>query len=1539
MNDMQACCYEDKNSIIVAVCNATDLRGFLKKALNQAVEELCCSRGSVYLFEGSTNTLRLFRRTKNDKCRIHLGINEGITGDAFKKGGCNTYCASDLNNNYIALCKEITIDKLRAIVTIAICHDNKNKALFCFEYDKNDHDQSHECLTESEKERVSDLDRKLRSVSFSNALYRTIVNQTHSDIWHACNNTAQLRKRVSEYLNNIMNAFSMEGRRPPDIAYLQLVDHRRSIIRTIQGVGMPLSFQRSLSHPLDSKDIQAHIVRERIPMLIVGKDPLFNQDIYEKFNHKRFVRLWIPLFPFPESKMIVKPGHTMESVISNALTWEAQDTYCEQSRRIIGRWQDGVAKKPPEKLIFGTLEIGYIRDDENNLKFDPLTIDMAGWMTAQAYKYSRQLFCGTLPAALDMIAKSVANLAYPDKVILSTAMTNWNCPEERSYPDSFEWPVALPKASQPVHPAPEMPSIFIIDHIKNDRDGYPESKHEKLLKYYTAIAENAIRVTMRLDDQHAQQYILLDDRERRNVLGTEYPNPYFEEIAQEICRESSADRCILMLFEEEKKETPDPDAKTNNEGKWNILGLPHFWPKSDKMVIDDSLNILSKTVLKNRTAAYDCYISNDELKAVAVLPLELGEQQQMIAIMEYSEDDELSESRRRELEGRITLWIYRLSLRNLKIINRFTKFMRHLRTEVMKARGMATEKDGCYHMQTFSESFLRQSMELISARAAIMTLFSNPSTGPAIIERFWTCKDKHQQIHPVDHDIFVDQMNPSPCRKAKETYLLGLYQNYLPDFITNINCAIDELRTRAEEKREKGFEDVSERLYELIGVLSDQNNDDTMLVIPLRNRSDPSNKIAGALTYIIPGIHDLNHGQKELVHELGILIADTLDQLQKMDANSFEKNFVESFDAFRKDLAKAKCPDEAVGCLLKIAGAEITKSIVHKPGSCDPPNINRKWRLSDNVVIWLLFPGYRELVTRSCHGKGLEVLGQYRILEPNDHPLLSNEINPDYVPKKEPPTIDQFRIWTFDLYSESSQQNNVLKQYQKLDDCRWLVSFPLIQADNSLIGVIDCPREESLRPEEERVLCQMLRRISLQVCASLDRCRFERAISVARELTDEAGKELDAFRAPTAYKILVGKVRDELGMTHCDLYLDRDGKMLLYATTRDDKPIGEEKRQLLCVSKSSGDEILGATLNDKRTRSAHASDTPVSLEHLSPSLRSLISEDYHHERLCIRLGKKREANEDIPGMLYLCGPISQTKKDGIAGEVINSGLVTYEYLKRAIDLSVVIYRNAMMAQLVERKGWLIDELQHYMGQPLQVLRCWSDNLLTDIARNTTFTPKQIHKHKLDQARGFDLVHEVRSQLAIYAKMSQPMDKMELSKVHFNGLVKKTCDFLKPEASRKKCKINYKLQSIRPITGNESLLKAAVINLIDNAIKYSYDDREIVVVLNEEPRGTLTLTVENYGVGIPEPDLPRIFEPYFRSHVKDKKGARKGSGIGLAIVRHAVEIVHQGKVDVVSIPPRDKPPSLSAAEVAEYPHKTTFTMILSRESLNKLADTP
>lgn len=99
-------------------------------------------------------------------------------------------------------------------------------------------------------------------------------------------------------------------------------------------------------------------------------------------------------------------------------------------------------------------------------------------------------------------------------------------------------------------------------------------------------------------------------------------------------------------------------------------------------------------------------------------------------------------------------------------------------------------------------------------------------------------------------------------------------------------------------------------------------------------------------------------------------------------------------------------------------------------------------------------------------------------------------------------------------------------------------------------------------------------------------------------------------------------------------------------------------------------------------------------------------------------------------------------------------------------------------------------------------------------------------------------------------------------------------------------ITLNIVSLEPLTklGNPTLLKIAITNLLDNAIKYSKENQSINLTLDNN-----TLTIEDFGCGIPENEIEKVFDRFYR--VQKIKNHSKGNGLGLAIVKTILDIHH------------------------------------------------
>jgi signal transduction histidine kinase len=104
-----------------------------------------------------------------------------------------------------------------------------------------------------------------------------------------------------------------------------------------------------------------------------------------------------------------------------------------------------------------------------------------------------------------------------------------------------------------------------------------------------------------------------------------------------------------------------------------------------------------------------------------------------------------------------------------------------------------------------------------------------------------------------------------------------------------------------------------------------------------------------------------------------------------------------------------------------------------------------------------------------------------------------------------------------------------------------------------------------------------------------------------------------------------------------------------------------------------------------------------------------------------------------------------------------------------------------------------------------------------------------------------------------------------------------------------------------VTGDPTKLHDALRNLLENATNYAPESSRIVMGA-ERIGGRVRLTVTDDGPGIPEADLPRIFERFYRVDKSRTRGARDpgGTGLGLAIVKHLIEL-HGGRATAANRP--------------------------------------
>jgi two-component system phosphate regulon sensor histidine kinase PhoR len=140
-------------------------------------------------------------------------------------------------------------------------------------------------------------------------------------------------------------------------------------------------------------------------------------------------------------------------------------------------------------------------------------------------------------------------------------------------------------------------------------------------------------------------------------------------------------------------------------------------------------------------------------------------------------------------------------------------------------------------------------------------------------------------------------------------------------------------------------------------------------------------------------------------------------------------------------------------------------------------------------------------------------------------------------------------------------------------------------------------------------------------------------------------------------------------------------------------------------------------------------------------------------------------------------------------------------------------------------------------------------------------------------------------------------QIRLRQEHLETILETAIRLCQPRLREKDISVDMHFEPNLTAFVDPTLMEQALVNLIDNAVKYSSAGSRIGLETRKEARETV-IVIRDEGIGIARKHLPRLFERFYRV---DKARSRKlgGTGLGLAIVKHIVQ-AHHGRVTVDSV---------------------------------------
>jgi len=201
------------------------------------------------------------------------------------------------------------------------------------------------------------------------------------------------------------------------------------------------------------------------------------------------------------------------------------------------------------------------------------------------------------------------------------------------------------------------------------------------------------------------------------------------------------------------------------------------------------------------------------------------------------------------------------------------------------------------------------------------------------------------------------------------------------------------------------------------------------------------------------------------------------------------------------------------------------------------------------------------------------------------------------------------------------------------------------------------------------------------------------------------------------------------------------------------------------------------------------------------------------------------------------------------------------------------------------------DASHELRTPLTVIRGQTEVILR--RERSTEEYRQVLESNLEE---MEWMSRMIDNLLTLSRADAGQLQIELEPVQLKRLVVEAYEECHVLAEAKKLSVFLDKIEAALVYGDEMWLRQVLVNLIDNAVKYTPEGGKIWLSLEVEA-GYAKLTVKDTGIGIPEEDLPKIFDRFYRV---DKARSRQigGSGLGLSIIKWIV-IAHKGRVEVTS----------------------------------------
>ncbi len=249
---------------------------------------------------------------------------------------------------------------------------------------------------------------------------------------------------------------------------------------------------------------------------------------------------------------------------------------------------------------------------------------------------------------------------------------------------------------------------------------------------------------------------------------------------------------------------------------------------------------------------------------------------------------------------------------------------------------------------------------------------------------------------------------------------------------------------------------------------------------------------------------------------------------------------------------------------------------------------------------------------------------------------------------------------------------------------------------------------------------------------------------------------------------------------------------------------------------------------------------------------------------------------------------------GDNGEVLQASYAPFMDKSGDLEGIILVLQDVTKHQKLENmRKEFVANVSHELKTPLTTIKSYTETLLDGAMEEKQLAANFLEVIDSESERMTRLVRDLLQLSNIDSNQSKWNKKV----IDLKEIIEKI--ILKCDVSAKNKNQDIKAEFLEEdvnIFADEDRIQQVMINILSNSIKYTSDGGKINIVLESE-NNIATIRIKDNGIGIPEEDLPRIFERFYRV---DKARSRElgGTGLGLSIVKEIIES-HEGTIEIFS----------------------------------------